>query len=90
MVATATASVLFVNVLADCLPVAVLLYIAMWLCALSYLVFMCACVGAIASHAALSPTNRACGGKSIQVRVACEEDGSSHTLTRHAARARPI
>jgi len=32
----------------------------------------------------------ACGGKSIQGRAACEEDGSAHTLSGHAARARPI
>ena len=45
-----TASVLVVNVLAGCLPVAVFLYIAIWLRALSYLVFMPACLGAIAIY----------------------------------------
>ena len=41
-------------------------------------------------YAALLRANRACGGKSIQGRAPREDDGSAHTLSRHAARARPI
>lgn len=46
----ATASLLIVNVVAGALPVGLLLYIALWLRALSYVVFLPACVAAVAIY----------------------------------------